>query len=89
MKRPAVHSVHRPSETREAPVPVGTGASKQIEGAALLQGPTPSGRGVGGRRVLFQRQRIDMIRPRIIAPKPIAKFHADRDTMNGIRSPAT
>jgi hypothetical protein len=36
-----------------------------------------------------QRQRIDMTRPATIAPKPMAKFHADSDTMSGIRSPAT
>ncbi len=36
-----------------------------------------------------QRQRIDMTRPATIAPKPMAKFHADSDTMNGMRSPAT
>ena len=37
----------------------------------------------------FQRQRIDRISPATMAPKPIAKFQAPRDTMNGMRSPAT
>lgn len=52
-------------------------------------GPRPGGtrasvlRGAGS-----YRQRIDMIRPTTIAPKPMAKFHADSDTMNGISSPA-
>ena len=36
-----------------------------------------------------QRQRIDMISPATMAPKPIAKFQAPSDTMNGISSPAT
>ncbi len=40
-------------------------------------------------RLAGQRQRIDMTRPATMAPKPMAKFHADSETMNGIRSPAT
>ena len=36
-----------------------------------------------------QRQRIDMIRPATMAPNPMAKFHAESDTMSGMRSPAT
>ena len=35
------------------------------------------------------RQRIDMTSPSTMAPKPMAKFHAPSDTMNGIWSPAT
>ena len=40
-------------------------------------------------RVRGQRQRIDMTSPATMAPKPIAKFQADSETMNGIWSPAT
>lgn len=43
----------------------------------------------GGRRVRFQRQRIDMTSPATMAPKPMAKFQADNETINGILSPAT
>jgi hypothetical protein len=42
-----------------------------------------------GVRLRSQRQRMDMISPATIAPKPMAKFHADSETMKGIRSPAT
>ena len=73
----AVHSVPRAVTVPRcdgAPVPTGTGA------------PNVKERGTGGS---FYRQRIDMIRPMIITPKPTAKFHTPRDTMNGMRSPAT
>ena len=54
------------------------------------EGPRPrKGRGPAGRRGRCQRQRIDMTRPATMAPKPMAKFHAPSDTMNGMRSPAT
>ena len=36
-----------------------------------------------------QRQRIDMTSPATMAPNPMAKFQAPRDTMKPIRSPAT
>ena len=36
-----------------------------------------------------QRQRIDMTRPMIIAPKPMAKFPTPSFFMNPMRSPAT
>jgi hypothetical protein len=64
--------------------------AREREGGPV-QGTTLSLRRVGGTgsSYLTQRQRIDMISPRIIAPKPMAKFHADNDTMSGIRSPAT
>jgi hypothetical protein len=42
-----------------------------------------------GVRLRSQRQRMDMISPATMAPKPMAKFHADSETMKGIRSPAT
>jgi hypothetical protein len=84
-KRSSVHSVHREDERGPRPR-MGTRASGR---AALLQGASSSVRGVGGWRVLSQRQRIDMISPATMAPKPMAKFHADSETMNGMRSPAT
>jgi hypothetical protein len=73
----AVHSIHIRWATApgraEAPVPGGTGASEAATAAGFF----------------VYRQRIDMTRPRIIAPKPMPKFHAPMDTMNGMRSPAT
>jgi hypothetical protein len=57
------------------------------------RGPRPSGEGASEAATaagfFVYRQRIDMTRPRIIAPKPMPKFHAPMDTMNGMRSPAT
>jgi hypothetical protein len=54
------------------------------------RGPRPlTGTGASGKAVCCQRQRIDMTSPATIAPKPIAKFHAPSETMNGIWSPAT
>ena len=65
-----------PGGNDEAPVPMGTRASKPPARPAGQEGP-------------LQRQRIDMTSPATMAPKPIAKFHADSVTMNGILSPAT
>ena len=73
-------------------------------GAANRSAPLPRGPGDDGgprppegtrasatvrAREFAQRQRIDMISPATMAPKPMAKFHAESDTMNGMRSPAT
>ena len=60
--------------------------------SGTTKAPVPRGtRAVGRKRRsgAAQRQRIDMIKPATMAPKPIAKFHADSDTMKGMRSPAT
>ena len=51
--------------------------------------PVPTGTRASRGGVLGQRQRIDMTRPMIIAPKPTPKFQFPSDTMNGMRSPAT
>ena len=52
--------------------------------------PVPSRDGGRETDVLrAQRQRIDMISPVIIRPKPTAKFHTPSDNMTGMRSPAT
>ena len=54
------------------------------------EAPVPMGTRASGAGWTFcQRQRIDMIRPTIIAPKPTAKFHTPRDIITGMRSPAT
>ena len=53
------------------------------------EAPVPMGTRASESCERRQRQRIDMIRPTIIAPKPMAKFHTPRDTMTGMRSPAT
>ena len=54
------------------------------------EAPVPSGDGGLGPGLLRgYRQRIDMISPMIIAPKPTAKFHTPSDVMTGMRSPAT
>jgi hypothetical protein len=54
-------------------------------------GPCPEeDRGLdGGNGAVGQRQRIDMIRPATMPPKPMAKFQAPIDTMKPILSPAT
>src|SRR4051794_28170600 len=58
------------------------------EGPRPQEGRGPAvGRGAGA--TARQRQRIDITRPATIAPKPMAKFQAPMDTMNGMRSPAT
>ena len=49
----------------------------------------PGTRETKGRDGRVQRQRMDMTRPTIMPPKPIAKFHAPREVMKGILSPAT
>ena len=73
----AVHSIHRPAPwTRDEALVPGWGRGPR-------RNRLPES--VGGR----QRQRIDMISPATMAPNPMAKFHADSDIMNGIRSPAT
>jgi hypothetical protein len=75
MKRSSVHSV------AAVPAEPGKGANDG--------GPRPQ-RGTRASTVCgAQRQRIDMIRPATMAPKPIPKFQAPSDTMNGMRSPAT
>ena len=79
----SVHSVV--SGDDEGPRP---GRGEGLGVWAALQGPPSSVRGVGQKGAL-QRQRIDMTRPITIAPKPMAKFQADNETMNGILSPAT
>ncbi len=55
------------------------------------EAPVPGGDGglVADAVVLAHRQRIDMTRPTTMRPKPMAKFHASSETMNGMRSPAT
>ena len=58
----------------------------------MTEAPVPlRGRGprVEGGCEAAQRQRIDMISPATMAPKPMAKFQAFRNAMNGICSPAT
>lgn len=72
------------SGTAKAPVPEGTRAFV----LAVLQGPRRACTAWGAGGFLRQRQRIDMIRPATMAPKPMAKFHAPSDTMNGMSSPA-
>lgn len=87
--------------TTEAPVPGWgrgprpaflQGRSERARSGGAVEEPCPShrsqARGEPPDRAV-QRQRIDMIRPATIAPKPIAKFQADSETMNGIWSPAT
>jgi hypothetical protein len=56
--------------------------------AETTEAPVPRGTGAS-RPMPGQRQRMDMTRPITMAPKPIAKFHAPSDTINGMRSPAT
>ena len=70
----------------EAPVP---GGDEGVTFMAVLQEARPERARGGGRKVLSQRQRIDMTSPATMAPKPMAKFHAPTDTMTGMRSPAT
>jgi hypothetical protein len=45
--------------------------------------------GLGGGAGGAHLQRIDITRPSTMAPKPMAKFQAPSETMNGIWSPAT
>jgi hypothetical protein len=52
------------------------------------EGPRPQ-RGTRASTSGYQRQRIDMINPATMAPKPMAKFQAPSETMIGMRSPAT
>ncbi len=76
----SVHTVHN----------AGDGPTMSARNA---EGPRPGGGDEGLRDLddggFRYRQRMDMMRPATIAPNPIAKFHADSDTMNGMRSPAT
>ncbi len=81
------HCAYPSAHKRAAPVPVWDEGLRG--GAALPQGPAASLRAAGGRRVRCQRQRIDMTRPATMRPKPMAKFHALSEDMNGICSPAT
>ena len=67
------------------PSPVGTRAAEALE-PAPYRGPSIKD---GEDGVLPQRQRIDMTRPATMRPKPMAKFHALSEDMNGICSPAT
>ncbi len=74
--------------THETPVPGGDGGL-----VTCWNGSAAGSRAERARRrgsgVLAQRQRIDMTRPTTMRPKPMAKFHALSETMNGMRSPAT
>jgi hypothetical protein len=74
----AVGTAPAAPHTHEAPVPRGDEGLEDLPlGDPPQEGPDR------------QRQRIDMISPTTMTPKPMAKFQADSDTMNGIRSPAT
>ena len=54
------------------------------------EAPVPGGTGASVEGLTSgYLQRIDMTRPSTMAPKPMAKFHAPSETMNGIWSPAT
>ena len=54
------------------------------------EAPVPEGdEGLERRSGCGYRQRIDMISPATMAPKPTAKFHDPSDCMTGIWSPAT
>jgi len=88
--------------TVERPLSPVTGARRgSLNGGRQHEAPVPWGRGPrtyrapqgragrGAWEELAQRHRIDMIRPATMAPNPMAKFQADSDTMNGMRSPAT
>ncbi len=72
---------------KEAPAP-GWGRGPRIKGPPAPH-PSHARGGTLQEGRASQRQRIDMTRPATMAPKPIAKFHADSETMNGMRSPAT
>ena len=71
--------------TTKAPAPKGARAS----GDAGLSTGDRTKRARVGQAVLSQRQRIDMTSPATMAPKPMAKFQADNDTMSGMSGPAT
>ena len=79
-----VHSVLQPCPTgRRGPE---TNRGPRPDGDEGLESADLPAR---GRKVRCHRQRIDMTSPATMAPKPIAKFHADNVNMNGILSPAT
>lgn len=64
-------------------------AGKRRDNAKALAPDRGEGLARGWNRSFRYRHRMDMTNPITIAPKPMAKFHADRVTIRGILSPAT